>query len=105
MAIVAVVFAESPHRLMHSLQLHTFVGQDCLAPYMPAFSQVAVLSLEVVMNLSTYVVHTEDMWGRQGTLVNDMRYLASVVTQCFTAFGELLALHKRFAELTGGITR
>ncbi|KAK9846568.1 hypothetical protein WJX81_006713 [Elliptochloris bilobata] len=41
----------------------------------------------------------------QGTLVNDMRYLASVVTQCFTAFGELLALHKRFAELTGGITR
>jgi hypothetical protein len=37
--------------------------------------------------------------------VNDMRYLASVVTQCFTAFGELLALHKRFAELTGGITR
>ena len=42
---------------------------------------------------------------RQGMLVNDMRYLASVVTQCFTAFGELLALHKRFAELTGGITR
>ncbi len=41
----------------------------------------------------------------QGALVNDMRYLASVVTQCFTAFGELLALHKRFAELTGGITR
>lgn len=37
--------------------------------------------------------------------MNDMRYLASVVTQCFTAFGELLALHKRFAELTGGVTR
>jgi hypothetical protein len=34
-----------------------------------------------------------------------MRYLASVVTQCFTAFGELLALHKRFAELTGGVVR
>ncbi|EIE25187.1 hypothetical protein COCSUDRAFT_65142 [Coccomyxa subellipsoidea C-169] len=41
----------------------------------------------------------------QGQLVNDMRYLASVVTQCFTAFGELLALNKRFAELSGGITR
>ena len=41
----------------------------------------------------------------QGQLVNDMRYLASVVTQCFTAFGELLALNKRFAELTGGVTR
>ncbi len=34
-----------------------------------------------------------------------MRYLASVVTQCFTAFGELLALNKRFAELSGGVTR
>ncbi|CAL5222677.1 g5077 [Coccomyxa viridis] len=43
--------------------------------------------------------------GVQGQLVNDMRYLASVVTQCFTSFGELLALNKRFAELTGGVTR
>lgn len=41
----------------------------------------------------------------QGELVSDMRYLASVVTQCFTAFGELLALHKRFVELSGGISR
>lgn len=41
----------------------------------------------------------------QGKLVHDMRYLASVVTQCFTAFGELLALHKRFAELSGGVAR
>ena len=41
----------------------------------------------------------------QGALVNDMRYLASVVTTCFTSFGELLALHKRFAELSGGVTR
>ena len=37
--------------------------------------------------------------------MNDMRYLASVVTQCFTSFGELLALNKHFAELTGGVTR
>ncbi|KAK9820297.1 hypothetical protein WJX72_008694 [[Myrmecia] bisecta] len=41
----------------------------------------------------------------QSVLVHDMRYLASVVTQCFTAFGELLALNKRFAELSGGVTR
>ena len=34
-----------------------------------------------------------------------MRYLASVVSNCFTAFGELLALNKRFAELSGGVTR
>ena len=37
--------------------------------------------------------------------MNDMRYLASVVTTCFTSFGELLALHKRFAELSGGVVR
>lgn len=41
----------------------------------------------------------------QGILVNDMRYLASVVTTCFSSFGELLALQKRFAELSGGVVR
>ena len=41
----------------------------------------------------------------QGRLVNDMRYLAGVVTACFASFGELLALHKRLAELGGGVSR
>lgn len=41
----------------------------------------------------------------QGDLVHKIRYLASVVTNCFTAFGELLALPKRFAEISGGINR
>ena len=41
----------------------------------------------------------------QGLLVHNMRYLSSVVSNCFTAFGELLALNKRFAELSGGVTR
>jgi ABC-type uncharacterized transport system fused permease/ATPase subunit len=41
----------------------------------------------------------------QGALVHNIRYLASVVTQCFSAFGELLALPKRFAEISGGINR
>ena len=41
----------------------------------------------------------------QGHLVMNMRYLASVVTQCFQAFGELLALQQHFVELSGGITR
>lgn len=41
----------------------------------------------------------------QGHLVLQIRYLASVVTQCFSAFGELLALPKRFAEISGGINR
>ena len=37
----------------------------------------------------------------QGALVHQLRYLASVVTQNFSAFGELLALPKRFAEISG----
>jgi hypothetical protein len=38
----------------------------------------------------------------QGALVHQLRYLASVVTQNFSAFGELLAMPKRFAEISGG---
>lgn len=38
----------------------------------------------------------------QGRLVHQLRYLASVVTQNFSAFGELLAMPKRFAEISGG---
>lgn len=41
----------------------------------------------------------------QGQLVLQIRYLASVVTQCFSAFGELLALPRRFAEISGGVRR
>lgn len=41
----------------------------------------------------------------QGSLVHNIRYLASVVTNCFSAFGELLAMPKRFAEISGGINR
>lgn len=33
--------------------------------------------------------------------MHKLRYLASVVTQCFSAFGELLAMPKRFAEISG----
>ena len=41
----------------------------------------------------------------QGALVHQLRYLASVVTQNFSAFGELLAMPKRFAEISGGRRR
>ena len=34
--------------------------------------------------------------------MHKIRYLASVVTQNFSAFGELLAMPKRFAEISGG---
>ena len=41
----------------------------------------------------------------QGQLVHQLRYLASVVTQNFTSFGELLAMPKRFAEISGVCSR
>ena len=34
-----------------------------------------------------------------------MRFLASVVSQSFLAFGDILELHKKFAELSGSINR
>ena len=38
----------------------------------------------------------------QGVLVHDMRYLASVVTQTFSACGELLAMPNRLGQISGG---
>ncbi|GAB4822712.1 hypothetical protein N2152v2_009758 [Parachlorella kessleri] len=41
----------------------------------------------------------------QGALVHDMRYLASVVTQTFSACGELLAMPNKLAQISGGVAR
>ena len=41
----------------------------------------------------------------QGNMVRDMRYLATVVYNNFTAYGDILGLYKRFVELRGGFTR
>ncbi|KAI4383483.1 hypothetical protein MLD38_009316 [Melastoma candidum] len=41
----------------------------------------------------------------QGELAHALRFLASVVSQSFLAFGDILELHKKFVELSGGINR
>ncbi|KNA13617.1 hypothetical protein SOVF_115030 [Spinacia oleracea] len=41
----------------------------------------------------------------QGDLAHALRFLASVVSQSFLAFGDILELHKKFVELSGGINR
>ena len=41
----------------------------------------------------------------QAAMVKDMRYLATVITQTFNSFGDILGLHKRYTELAGGATR
>ncbi|CAM0958523.1 unnamed protein product [Alopecurus aequalis] len=41
----------------------------------------------------------------QGELAHALRFLASVVSQSFVAFGDILELHKKFLELSGGINR
>lgn len=42
---------------------------------------------------------------RTGELAHDLRFLASVVSQSFLAFGDILELYRKFLELSGGITR
>ncbi|KAK1277761.1 ABC transporter D family member 1 [Acorus gramineus] len=41
----------------------------------------------------------------QGQLAHALRFLASVVSQSFLAFGDILELNRKFLELTGGINR
>ncbi|XP_052197814.1 ABC transporter D family member 1 [Diospyros lotus] len=41
----------------------------------------------------------------QGELAHALRFLASVVTQSFMAFGDILELHRKFLELSGGVNR
>lgn len=40
-----------------------------------------------------------------GELAHALRFLASVVSQSFLAFGDILELHKKIIELSGGINR
>ncbi|CAL0327953.1 unnamed protein product [Lupinus luteus] len=41
----------------------------------------------------------------QGELAHALRFLASVVSQSFLAFGDILELNRKFVELSGGINR
>ncbi|KAH7446286.1 hypothetical protein KP509_01G050100 [Ceratopteris richardii] len=41
----------------------------------------------------------------QGELAHALRFLASVVSQSFLAFGDLMELYRKFLELSGGIAR
>ncbi|KAL7588610.1 hypothetical protein Lser_V15G35633 [Lactuca serriola] len=40
-----------------------------------------------------------------GELAHALRFLASVVSQSFLAFGDILELHRKFIELSGGVNR
>jgi hypothetical protein len=41
----------------------------------------------------------------QGSTVFEMRYLATIVSNCFLAFGEILQMHTRVRELSAGVAR
>ncbi|KAM7517453.1 hypothetical protein LguiB_016415 [Lonicera macranthoides] len=41
----------------------------------------------------------------QGELAHALRFLASVVSQSFLAFGDILELHRKYVELSGGVNR
>lgn len=59
------------------------------------------------LSLLYAVEHKGDraLTSTQGELAHALRFLASVVSQSFLAFGDILELHKKFLELSGGINR
>ncbi|CAM6094402.1 unnamed protein product [Calypogeia fissa] len=59
------------------------------------------------LSLLYAVEHSGDrsLTSVQGALAHDLRFLASVVSQSFLAFGDILELYRKFLELSGGIAR
>ncbi|XP_047321673.1 ABC transporter D family member 1 [Impatiens glandulifera] len=59
------------------------------------------------LSLLYAIEHSGDraLTSTQGELAHALRYLASVVSQSFLAFGDILELHRKFLELSGGINR
>ncbi|CAH9103035.1 unnamed protein product [Cuscuta epithymum] len=59
------------------------------------------------LSLLYAVEHKGDraLTSTQGELAHALRFLASVVSQSFLAFGDILELHRKFVELSGGINR
>ncbi|KAJ0960285.1 hypothetical protein J5N97_001900 [Dioscorea zingiberensis] len=60
-----------------------------------------------VISLLYALEHKGDraLTSTQGELAHALRFLASVVSQSFLAFGDILELHRKFLELSGGINR
>ncbi|KAI9165040.1 hypothetical protein LWI28_006462 [Acer negundo] len=59
------------------------------------------------LSLLYAVEHTGDraVISTQGELAHALRFLASVVSQSFLAFGDILELNRKFVELSGSINR
>ncbi|XP_042419825.1 ABC transporter D family member 1-like isoform X2 [Zingiber officinale] len=60
-----------------------------------------------ILSLLYALEHKADqaLASTQGELAHAMRFLASVVSQSFLAFGDIIELHKKYLELSGGINR
>ncbi|KAK9098569.1 hypothetical protein Syun_025614 [Stephania yunnanensis] len=59
------------------------------------------------LSLLYAIDHSGDrvLTSTQGDLAHALRFLASVVSQSFLAFGDILELHRKYVELSGGINR
>ncbi|KAK9272001.1 hypothetical protein L1049_002370 [Liquidambar formosana] len=59
------------------------------------------------LSLLYAVEHKGDraLTSTQGELAHALRFLASVVSQSFLAFGDILELHRKFLMLSGGVNR
>lgn len=68
----------------------------CCTPHPPLSSSPPFSCLLVVPHTKVIFI---------GELAHALRFLASVVSQSFLAFGDILELHRKFLELSGGINR
>ena len=88
------IVASSAQKLRYSI-VDTFLTRHL--PHSMTWVVSLIFALDYPNDFST----TEE----QGRMVSDMRYLATVVTNNFVAFGEILGLHRRLSELKGGFQR
>ena len=82
-------------RFNHDFYEHFLTNQ---LPHNVTWIISMLFSLQYPLDISRNV-------DNQAAMVKEMRYLATVITQTFNSFGDILGLHKRCTELAGGATR
>lgn len=65
--------------------------------------EINITNLILILILCYSLSHTH--FNISGELAHALRFLASVVSQSFLAFGDILELHRKFLELSGSINR
>lgn len=68
-------------------------------------TQGRILDCSQLLSLFPSSPHWHTQYYLTGELAHALRFLASVVSQSFLAFGDILELNRKLVELSGGINR